>query len=121
MSLFLKKNIFSEKTFFHFVQFQIFGHIVSNFDFCITMLMPITIITTLTLFLYCYFAKMATESFLNIDNYLFESNWQQLPVASQKYFILMIASMQKPIYYHGFGIAILNLETYASYLYSFFF
>lgn len=56
---------------------------------------------------------MATESFLNMGNYLFESDWQNLPVDSQKYLILMIASMQRPLYYHGYGIAVLNLETFA--------
>lgn len=43
---------------------------------------------------------------------VFEDNWHVLPAELQRYFILMIANMQKPIYYHGFGVAILNLNTF---------
>lgn len=64
------------------------------------------------LFVCCYFGKMATDSYLNMSNYLYESNWFELPIALQKYYILMIGNMDKPVYYHGFGIAILNLKTF---------
>lgn len=64
------------------------------------------------LFLYCFFGKLAIDSFARMADSLFEANWQDLPINLQKYFILMIANSQKPIYYHGFGVAILNLETF---------
>lgn len=64
------------------------------------------------LFVYCYFGKLATKSFESIADCLYETNWQDLPIDMQKHFILMIANYQKPIYYHGFGIAVLNLETF---------
>lgn len=56
---------------------------------------------SMTPFLYCYFGKSATDSY-----------WQKLPIELQKYLILMIANMQRPLYYHGFGIAVLDLETF---------
>lgn len=65
------------------------------------------------LFLYCFYGKWATESYANMTYYVYEADWPSAPVALQKYFILMIANMQKPLYYHGFGIAVLNLETFA--------
>lgn len=66
------------------------------------------------LFLYCYFGKMATDSYLKMTKSLYESNWIDHPVQLQKYLILMIGNMQRPLYYHGFGIAKLNLETYTT-------
>lgn len=44
---------------------------------------------------------------------VFEMNWPELPNGLQKYIILMIENMQKPLYYHGFGIVNLDLETFA--------
>lgn len=64
------------------------------------------------MFVYCYFGKMATESFINIADSFYESNWRGLPIAIQKYFVVVIANAQIPIYYNGFGVAILNLENF---------
>lgn len=64
------------------------------------------------LFLYCYFGKLATES--QNSWCLYETNWQNLPLDLQKYFILMIANVQKPLHYHGFKIAVLDLETFTN-------
>lgn len=63
------------------------------------------------LFLYCYFGKMATTNYEQIAHCMYECNWIELPVEMQKYFVLMITDAQRPIYYQGFKIAILNLET----------
>lgn len=43
---------------------------------------------------------------------LYDTNWQKLPIRLQKYVVLMIGNAQKPLYYHGFGVALLNLETF---------
>lgn len=45
---------------------------------------------------------------------VFEMNWQELPNGLQKYFILMIANMQKPIYYFAGGIVVLDLYTFTN-------
>lgn len=55
---------------------------------------------------------MATESFEKMADSLFESNWGDLPVDLQKFYILMIGNAQKPMFYHGFKVAVLNLETF---------
>lgn len=64
------------------------------------------------MFLYCYLGKLATESYEKMADCLFESDWQKLPVALQKYVIVMIADMQKPICYHGFGMYKLDSQTF---------
>lgn len=64
------------------------------------------------IFVMCFFGKMATESFEKMSYCLFEFDWHRLPVHLQKYFILMIGNTQRPLFYHGFGICILNLETF---------
>lgn len=51
-------------------------------------------------------------SFKKMADNVFEMNWQDLPIELQKYFILMIANMQKPLYYYGGGIVILDLNTF---------
>lgn len=70
------------------------------------------IIGVLSPFLFCYFGKVATESFEDMGDCLYECNWQVLPVHFQKHLILIIANMQRPIYFHGFGMVYLNLGTF---------
>lgn len=66
------------------------------------------------LLLYCYFGKLASESYEKMcDCIFFKLNWYEFPIELQKYVIVMIANMQKPINYHGFGIINLDLETFA--------
>lgn len=55
---------------------------------------------------------MATQSYEDMANCLFEGNWQKLSVRLQTFLIPMIENAQRPIYYHGFGVAVLNLETF---------
>lgn len=64
------------------------------------------------LFIYCYYGQMATEYFRRMSNCLYQSKWEALPVDLQKYFVVLIGNTQKPIHYHGFRIAVLNLETF---------
>ncbi|XP_055309884.1 odorant receptor 82a-like [Sitodiplosis mosellana] len=63
------------------------------------------------LFVYCYFGKVANESFSEMNDCLYESNWHNLPLDLQKWLPLLIKNTQKPIFYHGFGVAVLQLET----------
>lgn len=69
-------------------------------------------VSLFTLFLYCFYGKIATESFENMADCLFEANWEILPIQLQKYVVIMIGNAQRPLYYHGFNIAFLNLETF---------
>lgn len=64
------------------------------------------------LYVYCYFGKKSTESHEEMFDCFYECNWLDLPPNLQKYFIIMIGNAQRPICYHGFGVAVLNLETF---------
>lgn len=77
----------------------------------------------LTLFALCFFGKLATESYEEMADDLYEANWQLLPTRLQKHFIIMMANMQRPLYYHGLDVATLDLETFTqvSFFRSFFF
>lgn len=55
---------------------------------------------------------MATESYEQMAQCLFDSNWTGMSIELRKNLIVMIQNSQQPLYYHGFGIFILNLETY---------
>lgn len=64
------------------------------------------------MFPYCYFGKIATDSFIDMSDCVYEMNWGNLPAKLQKYLIIMIANMQNPIYYHALHVCILDLNTY---------
>lgn len=49
-----------------------------------------------------------------MSDVLFEANWPNLSVGLQRHVLLMISNTQKPLYYDGFGIVILNLQTFTS-------
>lgn len=95
---------------FYFYTCQLFNH--PSFD--IIILVTISSLGLLNIFLYCYFGKLATESFEEMSNSLYESNWYKLPIKQQKYILLMMVNAKRPLYYHGFGIVILNLETFCN-------
>lgn len=61
---------------------------------------------------YCYFGRVTTESFAQMCDCMYDLNWPHLPLELQKSVILMIANMQQPMFYHGFGIVTLDLNTY---------
>lgn len=63
-------------------------------------------------YLLCYFGKLATESFQNMSGCIYNSNWQQLDIDLKKYIILMVRSSRRPLIFHGYGMLILNLETF---------
>lgn len=64
------------------------------------------------LYLYCNYGKLASHSFEIMANTVYESNWIELSNDLKKYVVLMIAIGQKPMQYHGFGIIVLNMETF---------
>lgn len=74
---------------------------------CLTMLVGMAFV-----FFPCYFGKLATESFEKMNNCLYDINWPDLPIDLQKSLIMMITNAQIPLYYHGFGMVHLKLETF---------
>lgn len=64
------------------------------------------------MFLYCYFGQLATDSFQNLDDFLFDLNWFNFSIEQQKCINLILLNSQKPLIYHGFGIVKLDLQSY---------
>lgn len=73
-------------------------------------------ISMLNLLLYCFFGRLATESYMKMSECMYEMKWYRLPNRLQKYFILIIGDMSRPLFYHGFGVTNLSLETFQNLL-----
>lgn len=73
------------------------------------IMVPAFIVVAANPFLYCFFGKITTDRYAKMADHLFEINWYKLPIKLQKYLILMIANMQRPLYFDGFGICKLDL------------
>lgn len=86
---------------------------MKQLDYGMVFLMQAMMLSGSIMFVYCYFGEMATESFGNLASALYESSWQNLSIKLQKCYILMIANAQRPLYYHGFHVSILSLNTFA--------
>lgn len=108
----IKENILSSNTNtitnHNIIEFQQLQQIDLN---VVTLLLS-TSINLSTLFLYCYFGGMASDSYKQISDCVYNTQWYKLHNRLQKFFVLIIANMQKPLYYHGFGIFILDLGTF---------
>lgn len=64
------------------------------------------------MFVYCYFGKLTNESYEQMNDCIKNRNWYELPIGLQKHFIFIIVNMQKPVYYHGFGVVDIDLELF---------
>lgn len=87
---------------------------LKDIDFAFIPLIIAFMCGILNLFVYCFFGVMATQSYEDMADCLYDSKWQELPIDLQKYIMLMIQNMQVPMYYTGFGFAILDLHTFTS-------
>lgn len=65
------------------------------------------------LYLYCFAGTILTNNCLLFSDALFKSNWHTMPIMFQKYFIIMIAETQIPVYLEGCGIIRLSLESFS--------
>lgn len=68
------------------------------------------------LYLYCFAGAIVSNNCLMFADALFESNWHKMPNKFQKYFVIMIAETQQPIYLEGYGIIRISLETFTKVL-----
>lgn len=84
----------------------------SHFDYTLLILIMGVSMGMLSMFIYCYFGKLATESFEQISDCVYDLNWHEMSLNLQKYIVIMISDMQEPLHYHGFKVAILNLNTF---------
>lgn len=86
--------------------------VTKHLDLTIILDLVATVFGCINLSVYCFFGKLATESFKKMSNRLYECDWIQFPIDVKKTILLTIMNTQQPIYYHGFGLAFLNLETF---------
>lgn len=92
----------------HFIFAQQFRHL----DAFVIVIFLASSLTMTYLFFYCYFGKLSAESFEKMADCVYEMRWQMLPLRLQKYVVVMIENTQKPLYYHGFKIIKLQLNTF---------
>lgn len=83
-------------------------------DFELVFLLLVASVALTDLFLYCYFAKLAAESYEKMSDCMYNCNWPDLPNQIRKYFIIMIGNAQRPQCYAGFKLVVLNLDTFCS-------
>lgn len=76
------------------------------------MVLMSLLVSGANLFLYCFYGNRSTNDYGQMALDLYESNWYTHPVGLQKFFKMIIANAQRPLYYDGFQIVQLNLETY---------
>lgn len=82
-------------------------------SFNLLTILSLMVFGMINLFIYCYFGKIATDSFEDMADAIYlKMDWQKLSLKHRKYLILLIGNMQRPIYYHGFKIAVVDLTTY---------
>lgn len=90
----------------------IFSQQIQHINFNLLIIALAFCFSTLILFFYCYCGRITTESYVNMADALYAIDWHTLPIELQKYFVYMIQNAQRPYYYHGSGVAILNLQTF---------
>lgn len=64
------------------------------------------------MYLYCFAGAIFTSNCQMFADILFDSNWFEIPNHLQKYFIVMIAQTQRPMYLEGYGLIRLSMETF---------
>lgn len=78
------------------------------------ILISVAVINPSWVFLHCFLGKLVTDRYDELSIHLFQSEWYNLPVDLQKYFILMIQNTQIPMEFDGLGIYVLDLEAFAT-------
>lgn len=71
-----------------------------------------TLVSSTTLFFYCYYGKMASDSLSEMTESFYECNWHEFHLKYVKYFIIAIANAQKTMHFHGAHFVNLHLETF---------
>lgn len=83
-------------------------------DFTFFMLLTAVLVSGSNLFLYCFFGSLATSSFEDMIDSLYASEWENLPMDLQQSFIILLANVQRELFYSGFGVPNLNLDTFTN-------
>lgn len=85
---------------------------VTSNMFTVVLITIAMMFSGLNLFVYSYFGHEANENHMEISDCFYQSDWYNLPLYLEKYFVIIIANAQRPLYYHGFGVAFINLNTF---------
>lgn len=86
---------------------------IHNLDSDVFFTVCLTTVALVNLFVYCYFGKIGSDSFARMPDCLYcILNWRELPPELKMYVVLIIRNMQKPIYYYGFSVAVMDLNTF---------
>lgn len=83
-----------------------------HFDANIALVFICVINSLFTLFLYCYFGSLATDSFSRISDCVYDSRWYELPTELKIYPIMILGNSHLPLRFYGHKIISINLETY---------
>lgn len=68
----------------------------------------------LELFLFCYYGnKLSTKSFELLDT-LYQSMWYEYPIKYQRYVIVMMVRMQRPLVLTGYNVVLCTLPTFTA-------
>lgn len=86
---------------------------LKNFELSFVIILDTLLLYTFHIFLYCYLGKMASQSYEKMTYCLYESNWMELNTDLQRFFVLMIKNTQRPLFYHGYAMVNLHLETFS--------
>lgn len=103
-------NYFEKTVYIHFL--YAFSQAIKHPDLNFYMVLMSLLVSGANLFCYCFYGKRSSNDFGQMVHFLYESNWNEQPVKLQKFYKMMIANAQRPIFYHGMHIVHLNLETF---------
>lgn len=81
-----------------------------HLNFYILTVFNVVFASTSNLYFYSFAGAVVTQSALKYADILYESDWYRMSDRLQKYFIIMIAETQQPIYLDGYGFIRLSLE-----------
>lgn len=89
--------------------YQAFHHI----DLQFFLMLGGCAIGLLNLYVYCYYGKMATVELEAYADHIYNTQWYRKRLNIQKSYIVIIQYTQRPVFYHGFDIIDLNMETFS--------
>lgn len=83
-----------------------------HFDANIGLVFICVINSLFTLFLYCFFGSLATDSFSRISDCVYDSRWYELPTELKIYPIMILGNSHLPLRFYGHKIVSMNLGTF---------
>lgn len=114
-------NHFSNRDGSRFVFFVFFVILIKQLylqairEMQLTIILVISIVDALSYaFTFCYCGAMTAYSFSKYVDRLYETHRYNLPVQLQKHLIIIMANLQRPRFYQGFGMVVSNLTIFVN-------